>query len=102
MNLRASVIFLMLALVTAGQVSGLETDQFTIPPRPLKDIGPTLDAHVLGILRQTAEAANARRAEMLCRARANPFPPFRRFFNDRAAEVLTPDYFARRLYEAIG
>lgn len=93
------IVSILLACATAA--SALETDQFTVPPRPLTDLGPALDAHVLAVLRQTADAANARRAEMLRRAESNPFPPFRKFFEDRAAETLTPDYLARRFYESV-
>jgi hypothetical protein len=80
----------------------LETDQFTTPPHPLGDFGPTLRNHLVACIANTVETANANRALLLRDADAAPLGVIRRILTDRANEIISPDYVAERLYDRIG
>jgi len=94
---------IILAILLACRVApGLETDQFTVPPRPLVDLGPRLDAHLLKRVRAVADAANARHGKLVYHGTHAPLGVLRKFFNDRATETLSADYIAGRVFEEIG
>jgi hypothetical protein len=75
------LILLLLALCCAlpGAVAprpahATETDQFTLPPEPLDDLGPDLAAMVLDVLHAEVDALNARIAERAQAGDAAPSP----------------------------
>src|SRR5215468_7843592 len=55
----------LVALVSAASIDARasETDQFTLPPRPLDDLGSDLNATVLAILRAEVAKLNGRLSE---------------------------------------
>ena len=59
----------LLACIATPQSRATETDQFTLPPRPLDDLGPDFGALVLGILRTEVAQFNA---GVDARAQLNP------------------------------
>ena len=87
----------MTVLVFVRSGDALETDQFTTPPRPLKDFGPALQAHVVERLSRIIEVANANRQILLRDAEMAPPGPIRQMLRDRADELISADYIADRL-----
>ena len=68
--LRAAVITAaaLLVLLRPQAAKALETDQFTVPPRPLADIGPELALEVMARIDTAAARLNARAAAHARRA----------------------------------
>lgn len=56
------------AMVLAQPSHALESDQFTLPPKPLGDLGPEIDAELKSILERAMELTN-RKIERLEKAR---------------------------------
>ncbi|HEY8749967.1 MAG TPA: hypothetical protein VIM11_18430 [Tepidisphaeraceae bacterium] len=96
------ILIALLSFALCGPASGLETDQFTTPPRPLVDLGPQLRNHLIACIAKTIDAANARHGQLMHDASRAPLGVIRRILAERADEVLTPDYIAARLYDDIG
>ena len=91
------VIGAVLAFVLAfggGGLAALETDQYTPPRRPLKDLGDEFDREVESILRGVVAMANARREEHLRRTPAWP-EMFRKGHLTRADRFLTEAYVTK-------
>ena len=95
-------IVMVTVLIPVRPGDALETDQFTTPPRPLKDFAPILQAHVTEHLARIIETANGNRQILLRDAENAPLGVLRRMLQDRADEVLNPDYVAQRLFEDLG
>jgi len=89
------------ALLTVAPLTrALETDQFTVPDRPLPDIGPELDAYVAGTVWDVVQTLNARAAEEERAARRSLWP-----WNDyhlaRARRLRSTDLLAQRVYDSL-
>ena len=78
----------------------LETDQFTVPSRPLPDIGPELDAYVAGVVWDVALGLNARAEAQEREARKAPWP-LSDYHRSRAARYRSNDLFTRRVFDAL-
>jgi hypothetical protein len=89
-------------LVVASQVRATETDQFTVPPRPLKDLGPDVDGELALVLERIAHDTNARFKESIDDALSTAWGWKRNGHLADAAECLTDRYIARKVYEALG
>ncbi len=99
---RVFAIVMLSVLMCARPGDALETDQFTTPPRPLKDFGPLLQSHVTERLSRVIETANGNRQILLRDAENAPLGLIRRMLQDRADQILTPDYIADRLFDDLG
>src|SRR5687767_7462361 len=92
------------AAVTCGLIAGmpraavaLETDQFTVPPAPLADIGPELAAEVMRRIERAVDSVNARAARHARKAEAaRGF--WRRHHLRAAAAELSETRLAREVY----
>ncbi len=80
----------LLAAAGPRDARATETDQFTLPPQPLDDLGPDLGAIVLGILRTEIAERNARIDE---RMHVNP---------QAVSEPINEREFLARVYEQTG
>lgn len=91
-SLSALLLALILLLTGIGVPDALatETDQFTLPPEPLDDLGPDLGAMVLEILRSEIAQLNARIDE---RIQLNP---------QASAEPVKEREFVNHIYEQTG
>lgn len=103
---RSSYALVWLALVAVhlaapGRLLALETDQFTVPDRPLPDIGPELDAYAAALVWDVVQAVNARAAAHERAARAAAWPVIRSYHRSRAARYRSDDFLARRVYDAL-
>ena len=89
-----SLLLACCSFLLAGAVSPIalatETDQFTLPPRPLDDLGPDLGTMVLEILHNEIALLNAR---IIGRARDRP---------DAAPEPVNEREFLAHVYEQTG
>ena len=103
MCLRASAALCLsfgLALLGPGRLArALETDQYTVPDKPLADIGPEVDVYVAATIWEVIQEANgeAARHERLA-ARAG-WDRVRDYHRGRAGRYRTEDHVARRLFE---
>ena len=102
MTARPVAIAFALLCLAWHPVAALETDQFTVPSVPLVDLGPTLGPHVIDVIKGVARAANARHADLAHEASRAPWAWLRRLSDRRAAETLSPDYVAARVFDALG
>src|SRR3954465_8885380 len=78
----------------------LETDQFTVPPQPLADVGPQLQQHVTAILQDVMTRTNVRYLEHTRAASANT--PWRSHHERAAAACLTEDTLAAAFFDEVG
>jgi len=92
---------LTVALVAAAlPARALETDQFTVPRRPLPDIGPELDVYVAATIWDVALNLNARADSHERQARKSPWP-WKDFHLGRAARFRSEELLARRVFDAL-
>lgn len=89
-------------LLAAAPARGLETDQFTVPPRPLVDISPQFQQHATAVLREVVAKANARALEHAKAAREASTAARRADHAAKAAACLADDFIAAALYDAVG
>jgi hypothetical protein len=80
----------LLSVIATPAVRATETDQFTLPPRPLDDLGPDLGLLVLGILRTEVAQLNT---IIDARAQLNP---------KAATEPIKEREFVTHIYEQTG
>jgi hypothetical protein len=85
----------------APPASALETDQFTVPDRPLPDIGPELNLYVAATVWDVVQDVNARADAQDRAARRALWPPLKNYHRSRAKRLRTEDYLARRVYDAL-
>ena len=88
-------------LTLAGPALALETDQFTVPPQPLVDLGPALDAKVVATLQKTVDHANATRAEELAAVADTDSHYWQRVHARRADEAVKLPAIADDFYDRI-
>jgi hypothetical protein len=87
------------ALLTVAPLTrALETDQFTVPARPLPDIGPELDAYVAGTVWDVAQTLNARATEEERAARRSLWP-WKDYHRARARRLRSTDLLVQRVYD---
>jgi hypothetical protein len=83
----ARLLGIALFAVAAATVRATETDQFTLPPVPLDDLGPDMGAIVLDVVRAAVAEVNARIAERkLLDPRAGLLPADERLVATRVYE----------------
>ena len=87
-------------LFAAGVCHALETDQFTLPPRPLVDIGPELQQEVTAALQRAMDRANGQYAEHMANARRTGFDFIRQSELEKANQRLTEGFMARAVFDA--
>ena len=88
------------ALLVAGRAPGLETDQFTVPDRPLPDLGPEVDTYVAAMVWDVAHTLNARAAGHERAARRAGWP-WKGLHRGRAARYRSEDLLVKRAYDAL-
>lgn len=88
------------ALARVAPVLALETDQFTVPKRPLPDLGPEIDVYVAATVWDVAQDMNARAAVHERKARSAAWP-FKDFHRARAARYREVDFLAKRVFDAL-
>lgn len=86
----------------AGRASALETDQFTIPPAPLVDVGPTVQQKVRAMLQGVAARANASQLDHREAAKSATFGFSRKSHEEEADRAATADYVASAFDRATG
>src|SRR3712207_1689208 len=89
-----------LSTLVAPRVHALETDQFTLPPRPLKDLGAEFDREVAAILQEVADRVTARHQEHLARTPAWP-AAFRKAHLARADKLLSEANLTKTAFLAL-
>ena len=87
--------------VPVAPARALETDQFTVPDRPLVDIGPEVSPYVMATLWDVVHEANGRSAAHEREARRTPWVMWKHHHRAKARQFRGEDYLARRLYEAL-
>jgi len=92
---------LLLVLLMCTPAWALETDQFTVPPQPLADLGPMLDAKATFELRRVVAAANATRATELKLAAEARSKSAAKLHRDRAYAAVSQQGLAKAYYETI-
>src|SRR4051812_10683044 len=95
-------LILLAALFAAPPRSAraLETDQFTVPPEPLADVGPQLQQHVTAILQDVMTRTNLRYLEHTRAAATNSL--WRLHHERAAAACLTDDALASAFFDEVG
>ena len=93
---------MVFCLAIAFPTFALETDQFTVPPQPLVDIGPALDTYVLGVIADAVREANDKAAWHERAARRAPWGFWKGHHRARAARFRSEDYLARRVFDVLG
>lgn len=89
------------ALSFSPAARAFEADQFTVPDKPLADIGPEIDAHVGHVLSRIVKQVNLELAfydEALKRA---TFEPDRAAARKAIAQRLDRDYLINRFYDLL-
>jgi hypothetical protein len=102
---RAPRALLLLSLCTAiltvaPLTRALETDQFTVPDRPLPDVGPELDAYVASTVWDVVQTLNARAGEEERVARRAVWP-WADYHRARARRLRSPDLLAQRAFDRL-
>ena len=85
----------------SGVAVALETDQFTVPDRPLPDLGPETDVYVAALVWDVAQQMNARAADQERAARATSLPFMKSYHRGRAARYRSADLLAKRVFDAV-
>jgi hypothetical protein len=103
---RLQLILILLAacialLAPAPLATALETDQFTVPDRPLPDIGLELNRFVAATVWDIVQDVNARADAQDRAARRALWPPLERYHRSRAKRFRSEDYLAKRVYDAL-
>jgi hypothetical protein len=96
-----SRLTLILLLLLTAPAWALETDQFTVPDKPLPDLGAALDAKLLTELERVIADANASRAANLASAQKARTAKWRRIYTRRADEAVSADAIAEALYDRV-
>lgn len=94
------VVMGLLLLAVGRWGLALETDQFTVPPRPLVDLGAEFQAEVLKALETAVGRVNEQYDEHTAKASRASFKFVRRSEMQKAAERLTEAYIARAVCDA--
>lgn len=89
-----------LLLAPAARAPALETDQFTVPDRPLPDLGPEIDVYVAAMVWDVAQTLNTRAAGHERAARSVGWP-LRGHHRGRAARLRSEDLLVKRAYDAL-
>jgi hypothetical protein len=89
-----------LTMARARPARALETDQFTVPPQPLADVGPHLQQHVTAILQDVMTRTNLRYLEHTRAAAAGGF--WRDHHERAAAACLSEDTLAQAFFDEVG
>ena len=87
--------------VSTGRVVALETDQFTVPDRPLADIGPEMDLYVASTVWDVAQKLSARATAEDREAASDAFPFFGAYHRSLAARYRGADLLAKRVYDVL-
>jgi hypothetical protein len=101
--MRLTPAILVLAGICAGLArvcAGLETDQFTPPPRPLADLGPDFQVEVKRALQEACDRVNEKYEEHLLKAAKAPFKFIRNIEDASVRERLTESCIARAVFQA--
>src|SRR4051794_40339650 len=93
--------FCTTVLALTPPASALETDQFTVPTRPLPDIGPELDAYVAGTVWDVVQTLNTRAAGEERAARRSVWP-WRDYHRARASRLRSENLLTQRVYDNLG
>src|SRR3954466_9770950 len=87
-------------LAMAETARALETDQFTVPDRPLADLGPELDVYVTATVWDVVQNLNTRAAAHERAAPNSPWP-WKDYHRGRAARYRSEDLLVQRAYDAL-
>ena len=87
---------------TGPSAVALEADQYTVPPRELRDIGAEFDAMIAQKIQGVLDTANNSIRWELDRLTAASTDSRREQHQTRIAGLLSPDTIAQRVYEALG
>ncbi len=99
MRYRPAILVLLALLAT--RAAALETDQFTVPDKPLVDLGVVVDDKVSAELQRVVRRANTTRAERLRAAGKTNWAWLAAKHRAEAAEAVANDSVAREFYQAI-
>ena len=89
------------AIAPVMSARALETDQFTVPDRPLPDLGPETDVYVAALVWDVAQQMNARAADQERAARTTSLPFMRSYHRGRAARYRSADLLTKRVFDAV-
>lgn len=72
--------------ITAPRAAALESDEFTLPPKPLADTGAELDAHVSKLIDESVEAINEQISDIRAkREKATDY--YKKYFDKEIAQL---------------
>ncbi|CAN5394938.1 hypothetical protein BH10PLA1_BH10PLA1_08170 [soil metagenome] len=99
MRLLAPVLGIV--VLVSGSACALETDQFTVPPRPLVDMGPALSNRVIDELKTIVADANATRQRELRLVAATKSRYWQKIHLNKAYAAVSQPVLAKAVYDAI-
>lgn len=89
--------------LAVGHAAAMEADQFTIPPQPLADTGPEVQAMVKAVIERLVNECNVEARAHLDRADELPAKSQERQWRlEQAGELLSERHLARQIRDALG
>lgn len=101
-RLIAATMILSAWLAASQQVGALETDQFTVPPQPLADIGPQVAEKLHDTLATIIQQLNAELDQLTSQLASATNPATRSRIQQQIDQRLSGRPIADRLYDAVG
>ncbi|MBI1368749.1 MAG: hypothetical protein GC162_08875 [Planctomycetes bacterium] len=89
-------------LTLSSPLLALETDQFTLPPKPLADIGPEVSAQIKQVITDAMEKANRKIIVLRRKAQTTKDDDQRLEYQKRIDELLDVSAITGALYEFTG
>jgi len=106
--IRSAITFVVLfALLAATRTLAMETDQFNLPPEPLADIAPEVEAYVAQHVQTAIETVNTQIAahEACVGSEAEPRPKTcgtNKQERSKLDQLRSPDAVAKAVYDQLG
>src|SRR5438874_2177868 len=91
---RCVLIFLIAALARVEPAPALETDQFTVPPQPLVDLGPEFNHQTAAGIKEAIDFANTRHQQLMASAAKATSQRSRARYIEQANQCLSDQYIA--------
>ncbi|MBI1373479.1 MAG: hypothetical protein GC159_12190 [Phycisphaera sp.] len=101
---RGRLVWLLVAVLglVGGPASAFETDQFTLPPQPLGDVGPEIDAHLHAIIDDAITTTNQQIAALESKRDAAESDAVRASAQREIDALLDPMTIARAIKACYG
>lgn len=95
------MIFVGLLLVLAPPLVALETDQFTLPPKPLVDLGPQADQYLHQAIDRAVARTNQKIADLQRKLLAAEHDEDRRTLRQKIESLQRPGVIGRLLFDDV-